>query len=73
MATNKSKLISDKIDMLVSSGEVPNTSKGRKQAAGMAYGMADAGRLKPGGVYVPVTKPKKTKHVTKMPKRGRKC
>lgn len=56
LRTAKKNLVSDKIEHLVESGEVPNTPQGRKRAAGMAYGMADAQRLKPGGVYVPVKK-----------------
>lgn len=43
--------ISQKIEHLVKSGEVPNTPEGRKQAAGKAYGMERAGRLGPRGGY----------------------
>jgi hypothetical protein len=50
--------VSEKIRHLVETGEVPNTEEGRKRAAGMAYGMARAGRLRRGGVYVPVHKEK---------------
>lgn len=42
----KSKLISEKIPVLMKEG------KTQKQAVGEAYGMARAGRLRPGGVYV---------------------
>jgi len=48
--------ISEKIDTLVKSGEVPNTKEGRKRAAGIAYGMEEAGRLRRHGKYVPVKK-----------------
>ena len=47
------KRVSEKIAHLVETGEVPNTPAGRKQAAGKAYGMERAGRLRRGGVYVP--------------------
>jgi len=48
--------VSEKIDVLIKSGEFPNTKEGRKKAAGMAYGMEEAGRLRRGGKYVPVKK-----------------
>ena len=50
--------VSEKIEHLIETGEVPNTEEGQKKAAGMAYGMARAGRLRRGGVYVPVHKEK---------------
>jgi len=45
--------VGEKIGHLVSSGEVPNTKAGRKQAADMAYGMERSGRLGAGGTYRP--------------------
>ena len=45
------KRVSAKISHLVRTGEMPNTPKGRKQAAGMAYGMEHSGRLGPKGGY----------------------
>lgn len=45
-----------KIKHLVDTGEVPNTPQGRKEAAGMAYGMERANRLTEGGGYKPVKK-----------------
>jgi len=48
--------ISEKIDALVKSGEVPNTKEGRKKAAAVAYSMERSGRLRRGGVYTPVKK-----------------
>jgi len=51
--------IGAKIKHLVDTGEVPNTPVGRKRAAGMAYGMEKAGRLRAGGAYVPVKRRKR--------------
>jgi len=48
--------VSEKIAHLVESGEVPNTTQGRKQAAAAAYSMERAGRLRRYGEYVPVKK-----------------
>jgi hypothetical protein len=45
--------VSEKIAHLVESGEVPNTATGRKQAAGIAYGMERSKRLGRHGVYHP--------------------
>ena len=45
------KRVSAKISHLVRTGEKPNTPKGRKEAAGMAYGMEKAHRLGPKGGY----------------------
>jgi hypothetical protein len=44
--------VSEKIGVLVKSGEVPNTPQGRKQAAAVAYSMEREGRLRSGGRYV---------------------
>lgn len=43
---NRNRLISQKIPVLMAEG------KTQKQAVGEAEGMANAGRLRPGGVYV---------------------
>jgi hypothetical protein len=56
MSLEAQKRISDKIKVLVDSGEVPNTPKGRTRAAGMAYGMERSGRLQAGGKYTHVKK-----------------
>jgi len=48
--------ISEKIDVLVKGGEVPNTKAGRAKAAATAYSMERAGRLRRYGKYVPVKK-----------------
>ena len=48
--------VSAKIEKLVKSAEVPNTPKGRKQAAAIAYNMQRAGRLGPKGQYRRVKK-----------------
>ena len=48
----QNKLVSDKIPVLMKEG------KTQKQAVGEAFGMMRAGRLRPGGVYVPVGKKK---------------
>lgn len=53
MASAKSKRISAKIGILRREG------KTAEQAAGAAYGMERAGRLKEGGEYVHVKKKKK--------------
>ena len=50
-----------KIKHLVDTGEVPNTPQGRKEAAGMAYGMERKHRLSPTGAYKPVKKKGKKK------------
>lgn len=42
----RSKLVSEKIPVLMAEG------KTQKQAVGEAEGMADEGRLRPGGIYV---------------------
>ena len=41
------RLVSDKIPVLMKEG------KTQKQVLGEAYGMQRAGRLRPGGIYVP--------------------
>ena len=53
--------ISEKIEHLVNTGEVPNTPAGRAAAAGMAYEMERAGRLGRHGVYHPAKKRRKGK------------
>jgi len=52
MSKGAQKRISEKIEHLIESGEFPNTPKGRARAAGMAYSMERAGRLRRGGKYV---------------------
>jgi len=56
LSPEASRRVSEKIDALVKSGEVPNTKEGREKAAGMAYGMEAAGRLRRHGKYIPVKK-----------------
>lgn len=53
--------VSKKIKHLVDTGEVPNTPKGRKRAAGMAYGMEREHRLTEKGGYKPAKKKGKKK------------
>lgn len=43
--------VSEKIKHLIDTGELPNTTAGRKKAAGMAYGMLRSGRLGRHGAY----------------------
>jgi len=45
------KKVSEKIAHLIRSGEKSNTATGRKEAAGMAYGMEQSGRLGRHGKY----------------------
>lgn len=56
MSPDAQKRISEKIDVLIETGEVPNTPKGRARAAGMAFSMEKAGRLRVGGKYTPAKK-----------------
>ena len=60
MAVRRSRVsqqrVSEKIRYLVETGEVPNTAKGRVEAAGKAYGMERSGRLGRHGAYHPKRK-----------------
>ena len=44
--------VSAKIRHLIESGEKPNTPQGRREAAGMAFGMQRAHRLTKSGGYI---------------------